>query len=96
MLLLTSTMRVHIIVEGLVQGVGFRWFVQRRAEALGITGWVRNMYNGDVEIEAEGDRSLLEEFLKEVKVGPHSAHVSNLKIEWMESKPPYYERFDIR
>ncbi|MER3525124.1 MAG: acylphosphatase [Ignavibacteria bacterium] len=89
-------MRVHIIVEGLVQGVGFRWFVQRRAEALGITGWVRNMYNGDVEIEAEGDRSLLEEFLKEVKVGPRSAHVSNLKIEWMESKPPYYERFDIR
>lgn len=95
-MLLTSAMRAHIIVEGLVQGVGFRWFVQRRAEALGINGWVRNLYNGNVEIEAEGERSLLEEFIKEVKVGPRSAHVSNLKIEWKESKPPFYERFDIR
>lgn len=89
-------MRVHIVVEGLVQGVGFRWFVQRRAEAIGINGWVRNLYNDNVEIEAEADRSLLEEFLKEVKVGPRSAHVTNLRIEWKESKPPEFHRFDIR
>ena len=43
--------RVHIIVEGLVQGVGFRWFVQRKAESIGIKGWVRNLYDGKVEIE---------------------------------------------
>jgi acylphosphatase len=87
--------RVHIVVEGMVQGVGFRWFVYRKAEALGITGWVRNLYNGSVEIEAEGDRSLLEEFIKEVKVGPRSARVTNLTIEWKDSKPPLYQRFDI-
>lgn len=84
-----------MVVEGLVQGVGFRWFVARRAEALGITGWVRNLYSGNVEIEAEGDRSLLEEFIKQVKVGPRSARVTNLKIEWKESMPPLYNHFDI-
>src|SRR3990172_8067569 len=79
--------RVHIVVEGLVQGVGFRWFVYHCAETLGINGWVRNMYNGNVEIEAEADRSLLEELIKEVKVGPRSAHITNLRIEWISSSP---------
>lgn len=89
------TLRVHIIVEGLVQGVGFRWFVYRKAEALGVTGWVKNLYNGNVEIEAEGDRSRLEEFINDVKVGPRSARVTNLTIEWKDSKAPLYQRFDI-
>jgi acylphosphatase len=76
--------RVHIIAEGLVQGVGFRWFVARRAEALGVRGYIRNLYDGSVELEAEGDRSLLEEFMKEVRVGPRSAHVRNVRIEWRD------------
>jgi acylphosphatase len=76
--------RVHIIAEGLVQGVGFRWFVARRAGALGICGYVRNRYDGSVEVEAEGDRSLLEEFMKEVRVGPRSAHVSGMRVEWLD------------
>ena len=87
--------RVHIVAEGLVQGVGFRWFVHRRAEALGIKGWVRNLFNGSVEIEAEADRSLLEEFIKEVKVGPRSAHVTNLKIEWKNNTPFEFSGFQI-
>lgn len=88
--------RVHIVVEGLVQGVGFRWFVQRRAEALSIKGWVQNHYNGSVEIKAEADRSLLEEFIKEVKVGPRSAHVTNLRIEWNDAVPQEFTHFQIR
>ncbi|MEO8167518.1 MAG: acylphosphatase [bacterium] len=87
---------VHIIAEGLVQGVGFRWFVQRRAEALGIYGCVRNLPNGAVEIEAEATRSMLEEFIKEIKVGPRSAHVSNLRIEWKEHSAEKFSRFEIR
>ena len=84
---------VHIIVEGLVQGVGFRWFVARRAEALGLRGYVKNLYNGSVEIEAEGDRSLVEELVKEVKVGPRSAQVKNLHLEWREPshQSPHFE-----
>jgi acylphosphatase len=76
--------RVHIIVQGMVQGVGFRYFVHREATTLNLSGYAQNLYNGDVEIEAEGDRSLIEEFIKIVKVGPSSAFVKDLKIEWKE------------
>jgi acylphosphatase len=86
---------VHITVQGLVQGVGFRYFVYRHASGLGLTGWVRNLYNSDVEIEAEGDRSMVEELIKEVKVGPRSAHVKDLKIEWQDFKNRY-QAFEIR
>ena len=86
---------VHITVQGLVQGVGFRYFVYRHASKLGLTGWVRNLYNSDVEIEAEGDRSMVEELIKEVKVGPRSAHVKDLKIEWQDFKN-CFQAFEIR
>ncbi len=76
--------RAHILVEGLVQGVGYRWFVLRRGQALGLAGFVRNLYDGRVECEAEGDRSLVEELIRDVKVGPRAAHVSRLHVEWLE------------
>ena len=91
---------VHIIVEGLVQGVGFRWFVARRAQALGVRGFVNNLYDGNVEIDAEGDRSLLEELIGEVKRGPRSAHVTNLRLTWKDlqpaDRPGQYSGFEIR
>jgi acylphosphatase len=51
--------------------------------SLTLTGYVRNLFSGDVEIEAEGDRSLVEEFMKQVKVGPRAAHIADMKIEWI-------------
>lgn len=87
--------RSHIVVQGIVQGVGFRYFVRHHAVKLGLSGWVQNLFNGDVEIEAEGERSLLEIFIGEIKVGPRSAHVKDLHIEWQ----PYenkYSAFEIR
>jgi len=86
---------VHIIVEGLVQGVGFRWFIARKAEGLGLRGYAKNLYNGNVEIEAAGERSLVEELIKEIKVGPRSAQVTNLKIEWQQPGDEY-THFEIR
>ena len=89
----------HILVEGLVQGVGFRWFVARHADALGLKGVVRNLYDGNVEIDASGDRSLIEELIRYVKVGPRGARVINLKIEWKEpvqqNSQPDSEKFEI-
>ena len=76
--------RVHIIVQGLVQGVGFRWFVAREAGALGLRGFVRNRPEGTVELEAEGDRSLIEALIAHVKVGPRSAQVRDLQIVWQQ------------
>lgn len=84
----------HIIVKGMIQGVGFRYFVFNRANGLGLAGFVHNVYNGDVEIEVEGDRSLIEEFIKEIKVGPRSAHVVDIKIHWVE-KSNNYQSFEV-
>ncbi len=85
----------HIVVHGLVQGVGFRYFVFRVAVRLGLAGWVRNQYNGDVELVAEGERSMVEEFIKAVKIGPRSAHVKDLTIEW-QNYSGTYSSFEIR
>jgi acylphosphatase len=85
----------HIVVCGMVQGVGFRYFVYDRAIRLGMKGFVNNRYNGDVEIEAEGDRSLIEELIKEVKIGPRSASVTDVKVIWKKNEQRFH-RFEIR
>lgn len=86
---------VHIIVQGMVQGVGFRYFVLRHAHQLGLNGYVRNLFNGDVEIEAEGERGLIEELIRDVKVGPRVGYVKDLKIEWKDFQNSYKE-FEVR
>jgi acylphosphatase len=80
---------VHIVVSGLVQGVGFRYFVYDQAKRLGLKGFVRNLFNGNVEIEAEGNRSIVEELIDAVKVGPRVAHVSDVKISWKQYENKY-------
>ncbi len=72
----------HIVVSGMVQGVGFRYFAYSHATKLRLTGYVKNLYSGDVEIIAQGDRSLVEEFIREVKVGPRHADVKDVKVEY--------------
>jgi acylphosphatase len=86
--------RVHILAKGVVQGVGFRYFVHKQALALGLNGWVCNLENGDVEIEAQGARSSVEEFIKAVKVGPRLAHVSDLLVRWKDPDDKVH-RFEI-
>ena len=77
--------RLHAIVEGRVQGVSFRYFVSEQAHFLGIMGWVRNRTDGSVEVMVEGPRSQLELLLDELSVGPHSASVSEVQVEWLEA-----------
>jgi len=86
---------VHIAVRGLVQGVGFRYYVARHAAQLNLRGYVKNLYNGDVEIVAEGDRGSIEMLIKEVKGGPRSAQVSDCLIEWVNSDNSF-KGFEIR
>ncbi len=86
---------VHMVVEGLVQGVGFRWFVARHANSLGVRGYVENCYNGTVEVEAEGERSALDELVQHVRTGPRSAEVTNLVLEW-KNPTHHFTHFQIR
>ena len=85
---------VRIVVSGMVQGVGFRYFIQHHAEQLGLTGWVRNLANGDVEIEAQGDRSAVESLIAFARRGPRSAVVSKADVTW-KSSGENYDRFEI-
>jgi len=87
--------RAQVVVSGVVQGVGFRYFVYHRATRLGLRGYVCNLFSGEVEIEIEGDRSLIEEFIKEVKVGPRVAQVADVSVEWRTFEKKY-ESFEIR
>lgn len=75
---------MHILVEGRVQGVGFRYFVQVQASQLGLTGWVRNLEDGGVEILAEGEKTDILELLDRVRTGPRGSFVSDTKFDWME------------
>jgi acylphosphatase len=76
--------RLHAFVRGDVQGVGFRYFVQRRAEEMGLAGWVRNRPDGSVELVAEGDRAALGRLLELAGRGPGMADVDRVDVEWEE------------
>lgn len=90
-----SLKRAKIIVNGLVQGVGFRYFVIRRAQKLGLKGYTTNLYSGEVLTEVEGDEGLIQELIKELKVGPSHAHVKNCIVEWNDYKNEFKD-FDVR
>lgn len=77
--------RLHAIVHGDVQGVGFRYFVQRKAQQLGLSGWVRNNDDGTVELVAEGNRRQLEDLKRIVEEGPRLARVDRVETRWSEA-----------
>jgi len=79
------TERLRVIVQGEVQGVSFRWFVEREAFRSGLRGWVRNRRDGRVEALAEGERAVLEMFLERVRQGPRLARVEGVEILWSEA-----------
>jgi len=87
--------RLHAIVEGRVQGVGFRAFVERNAWQLDITGWVRNRWDGTVEVTAEGDRAALDQLLTALRRGPSASRVTQVKPQW-KSATGEFTQFSIR
>ncbi len=74
--------RVHAVVHGDVQGVGFRYFVQRKGQQLGLHGWVRNNDDGTVELVAEGSRHALELLKTALEEGPRLARVDRVETRW--------------
>jgi acylphosphatase len=71
-------MRMHVVVSGRVQGVGFRWFVRETAIELDLAGWVRNRPDGSVEVAADGDDERLARFRAVLEQGPPHAHVASV------------------
>lgn len=87
--------RLHAIIDGSVQGVGFRMFVLDHASALGLTGWVRNKYDGRVEVVAEGEMPELENLLEKLRLGPRSAFVTEVAKEWQPATGEF-SNFGVR
>jgi acylphosphatase len=86
--------RVHLTIEGRVQGVGFRWFVRTSAQALDVAGTVRNRPDGSVEVEAEGPRAALDRLVEALRAGPPGARVTRVNESWSEG-PARHEGFQI-
>lgn len=88
--------RAEIISEGLVQGVGFRYFVLRNALQLGLKGYTKNLYSGDeVLTVVEGNKASIEELYKILKVGPMHADVRKCTISWDDYRGEF-SSFEIR
>ena len=87
--------RAEILISGVVQGVGFRYFVLRLAHSLGLKGFTRNLYSGEVIAVAEGEKFKIEEFFNQIKIGPSHAFVKHASIKWSESKNEF-NNFEIR
>jgi acylphosphatase len=84
------------VVSGRVQGVGFRWFAVRLAEKTGVTGWVRNLPDGRVEIAAKGSAEALSELEKGLRAGPGTARVEGVEKSDIPHELIDRNSFDIR
>jgi acylphosphatase len=81
--------RARIRVSGIVQGVGYRYFVRNTATSLGLGGLVRNMPDGTVEVVVEGDRELVTALVRELRIGPRYATVKGLDVQWEQPRKDF-------
>ena len=89
-----STEQLHAVVDGRVQGVGYRFFVYEQARSLRLTGWVRNLRGGSVEVLAEGAPLDLAALMERLKKGPRGALVTHVSVEW-DSARGDFSTFEI-
>lgn len=92
---MSDSVALHAVAQGRVQGVNYRAFASRDATRLGLTGYVRNLPDGSVEICAEGDRKQLEKLVDHLKAGPPGARVDNLEPTW-SNYTGQYSYFSVR
>ena len=85
---------LHLLIDGRVQGVGYRWFARQAGRELGLTGKVRNLPDGRVEVHAAGDSEQLARFIERLRQGPAASRVTEISEEEMATVPDW-EGFDI-
>ena len=91
---MNGNVRVRAIVKGIVQGVGYRYFAVREAVKLGLNGYVKNLYDGNVETVAEGKREEIDKFIIRLKKGPSLSRVTAIEVIW-ENYKGEYKGFDV-
>lgn len=85
---------IHLLIDGRVQGVGFRWFARKAARDLGLTGRVRNLHDGRVEVHAAGDPDRLALLVDRLREGPPASRVTSIEEEELPTVPGW-ESFDV-
>lgn len=88
-----GSVRARVWVSGLVQGVGYRAFVQRVASQKGLRGGVCNLDDGRVAVEVEGERQAVESVIAALRIGPPGARVQDVRVQW---EPPTGQYDDFR
>jgi acylphosphatase len=84
-----SSVAAELIITGVVQGVGYRYFCYKKAKELGVIGWVSNQHDGSVFCWAEGDRAVINEFIVELKLGPAASSIRDVIVKWHDSTGEY-------
>jgi len=90
-----SNKRAHIYIDGKVQGVGFRNYIQRKAQTLDVTGWVKNLEDGRVEAVFEGEEMDVDQMIEACFEGPPAANVVDIEENWEKASGDIYG-FDIK
>ena len=85
----------EIVVQGHVQGVGYRDYARRRAAVLGLAGWVMNLRDGRVRVRVEGPRAIIEELVRALEKGPPLSHVELVQVRWT-APTGRFAGFDVR
>lgn len=85
----------HVVVKGMVQGVGYRFFCEREARKHDVSGWVRNLRDGNVELELAGQDDAVKDMLESLRSGHYSARIDDIIIDWLEYAGTH-KKFEIR
>ena len=93
--MVNERVELHATIHGRVQGVGYRFFAERLANQLGVTGYAKNLWNGDVEVVGQADKATLETFIAKLREGPRVAIVTDVEVKW-EQTTEFYPNFDIQ
>ncbi|MBI5167046.1 MAG: acylphosphatase [candidate division NC10 bacterium] len=86
---------MEVLVSGIVQGVGYRFFAERVARALSVTGYAMNLWTGEVKVVAEGRKEDLLAFLERLRQGPRGAYIEDCRVSWGTYEGKYAD-FGIR
>jgi len=87
--------QARVFISGIVQGVGFRRFIQREAEGMVVSGWVRNLPDGRVELLLQGERQEVEMVIEAARQGPFLAKVDEVEVVWEEVLQEFID-FSVR
>jgi acylphosphatase len=88
--------RVRAHISGMVQGVGYRYFVQQKAQELGVVGWVKNKKDGSVETVLQGEDAAVDSLIDLCKEGPSLSNITNFELKDEDAEEEIFDDFEVK